>query len=318
MDKLVQAIESWTGFDAVTQGKLVSSLVIILVLMAARYAVLAAGRSRATTARSRYRWRKTTTYLTVGAGIFLVGRVWFEGVSSLATFLGLLSAGIAISLKDPVANLAGWAFIVWRRPFEIGDRIQIDTHAGDVIDIRIFQFTLLEIGNWVDADQSTGRMIHVPNGRVLSEVVANYSKGFQYIWNEVPVLVTYESNWREAKAIIERLALKHAAQITDEAARQIEEASRTFMIVYNKITPVVYTSVRDSGVLLTARWLCDPRQRRVTTAAFWEALLDEFAKHDDIDLAYPTTRFYDNVSEGKRAGVSPGGAARSGGAPRAT
>ncbi len=40
-------------------------------------------------------------------------------------------------------------------PPELGDRVQVGGHAGDVIDLRIFKFTLLEIGNWVAADQST-------------------------------------------------------------------------------------------------------------------------------------------------------------------
>ena len=39
-------------------------------------------------------------------------------------------------------------------PFKIGDRIQIQDHQGDVIDIGVFKFTLLEIGNWVDANRN--------------------------------------------------------------------------------------------------------------------------------------------------------------------
>ena len=96
-----------------------------------------------------------------------------EGLRSLGTFLGLLSAGLAIALKDVVASMAGWIFILWRRPFQLGDRIQIGDRAGDVVDLRLFQFTLLEIGNWVDADQSTGRSIHVPNGAVFTEPLFN-------------------------------------------------------------------------------------------------------------------------------------------------
>ena len=76
----------------------------------------------------------------------------------MSTFLGLLSAGVAIALKDPLVNLAGWGFIVWRKPFGIGDRIQLGDSRGDVIDQRIFMFTLMEIGNWVDAERSTGRV----------------------------------------------------------------------------------------------------------------------------------------------------------------
>jgi small-conductance mechanosensitive channel len=77
----------------------------------------------------------------------------------MSTFLGLVAAGIAVALKDPLTNLAGWLFILWRRPFTAGDRVQIGEHKGDVIDLRLFRFTLLEIGNWVHADQSTGRLL---------------------------------------------------------------------------------------------------------------------------------------------------------------
>ncbi|HAW79639.1 MAG TPA: mechanosensitive ion channel protein MscS, partial [Balneola sp.] len=68
-------------------------------------------------------------------------------------YFGLLSAGLAIALKDPVTDLAAWMFIIWRKPFDVGDRIELGKSKGDVIDIRPFKFTILEIGNWVDADQ---------------------------------------------------------------------------------------------------------------------------------------------------------------------
>jgi small-conductance mechanosensitive channel len=221
-------------------------------------------------------------------------------VGDVTTFLGLLSAGLAIALRDPIANLGGWAFILWRRPFAVGDRIQIGPNSGDVIDVRIFEFSLLEIGNWVDADQSTGRIVHVPNGKVFSDPVANYTTGFQYVWDEIPVLVTFESDWRAAKTLLTDIAARYAAHVSDDAGRQIEAASRQFMIRYDKLTPTVFTSARDSGVLLTIRYLVEPRQRRVAGSAIWEEILDTFAGRPDIDLAYPTTRFFDHHAEGKR------------------
>jgi small-conductance mechanosensitive channel len=196
-------------------------------------------------------------------------------------------------------NLAAWVFIIWRRPFEVGDRIAIGGDAGDVIDIRVFQFTLMEIGNWVAADQSTGRIIHVPNGKVFAESLANYSKGFQYIWNEVAVLVTFESNWRKAKEILRGIGAKNAEELSASAEDRVRRAARKFMIFYTKLTPTVYTAVRESGVLLTIRYLCEPRRRRDSEQAIWEDILAEFAKHDDIDFAYPTRRYYDNMLEGK-------------------
>jgi len=71
------------------------------------------------------------------------------------------------------------------------------------------------------------------------------------------------------------------------------------MIFYSALTPTVYTSVQDCGVLLTIRYLIDPRRRRTSEMAIWEDILSVFARRSDIDFAYPTQRFYNNVVEGK-------------------
>ncbi len=279
---------------------ILSSVIIVLVLWLFRVLALRFVSGRTQDLRIRYRWRKTLTYVTVIFGIVMVGRVWFKGIQSVATFLGLLSAGLAIALKDLIADIAGWVFIIWRRPFEVGDRIQIGENAGDVIDIRVFTFTILEIGNWVDADQSTGRMIQIPNVMVFNHSVANYSKGFAYLWNEIPVPITFESNWKKAKGILQEIANKQLEHIDETVERQIKEASRRFLIFYSVLTPIVYTAVKEYGVMLTIRYICEVRRRRSTAEAIWERILDEFGKCDDIDFAYPTTRFYNNAREGKR------------------
>lgn len=99
---------------------------------------------------ARYRWKKITNYIIFFVVILLLMLLWLEKFK-LGTFLGLSGAGLAIALRDPLTNLVGWVFILWKRPFTIGDRVEIDGTAGDIIDIRVFQFTILEIGNWVEA-----------------------------------------------------------------------------------------------------------------------------------------------------------------------
>ena len=174
--------------------------------------------------------------------------------------------------------------------------IQMGDISGDVIDLRIFQFSIIEIGNWVDADQSTGRIIHIPNGFVFTKSQANYTAGFEYIWNEIPVLITFESDWKKTKQILTDAVNKHAIHFNEEAERQIKAAARKFLIFYKNLTPIVYTSVKDSGVMLTMRYLCNVRQRRGSEQEIWEEVLGQFAKHKDIDFAYPTRRFYNNIT----------------------
>ena len=292
MEILMKWIRETIGLSFDIQIKIFTLLLICLVLWIIYFLIIKLVWRRTEDVRTRYMWRKTSGYVVIVLGVFLIIRLWFKDFQSIATYLGLLSAGLAIALKDLVSNFAGWLFIISRRPFSVGDRIQIGNFAGDVIDVRIFQFTLMEIGNWVNADQSTGRIVHVPNGMVLSEILANYSKGFQYIWNEVPVLITFESNWKKAKKILQKISDKDAEHLSKAAEKRVKEASKKFMILYSKLTPIVYTSVKDSGVLLTIRYLCEPQRRRDSEQAIWEDILKEFAPQKDISFAYPTQRFY--------------------------
>jgi small-conductance mechanosensitive channel len=163
----------------------------------------------------------------------------------------------------------------------------------------------MEIGNWVEADQSTGRFIQIPNSRILSDVIANYTKAFEYIWNELRVLVTFESNWRKAKQILQEIADNHSTHLTEVAKKSVRAAAKKQMIMYSVLTPKVWTSIADSGVLLTIRYLCSPRERRTTEERVWEDVLTRFGKTEDIDFAYPTIRRYINPEEGKPATGGP-------------
>ena len=298
----MQWLQTRLGLSPELEARLLGTLVTVMGLWLLHRLALALVYRRVRDPWIRYRWRKSSTYALLATGIVIVGRMWFAGVQALATFLGLVGAGLAIALKDPVSNLAGWAFIMWRRPFEVGDRVQVGPHAGDVIDLGLFQFTLNEIGVWVDADQSSGRIIHIPNGQVFTEPIANYDKGFKYIWNEVPVLVTFESDWRKAKQILTKIAVQHAQHLTAGAEQELLTASRQYVINYTKLTPIVYTRVVQTGaVQLTIRYLIEPRKRRGTEHAIWEDVLTEFARCPDIELAYQTTRSFKRTDEGKEA-----------------
>ena len=290
------------GLSLHVQGEIAVSCVIILILLISRRVVLGLVWARTHDARTRYRWQKGTTYFASVLGILLLGRVWLgEGSAGIAQFLALFAAGLAIALKDILVNVAGWLFMIWRRPFAVGDRIQIGNHAGDVIDVRLFHFTLNEIGNWVNADQSTGRVIHIPNGRVLTEVIANYSEGFEYIWNEIPVMVSFESDWERAKGILLEIVQRDSADIVKRAEESVRHSTKKFMIMYSTLTPTVYTRAGDDGVILTLRYLCEPRKRRATEQTIWEDILRAFANEPQIDLAYITRRGFNHTYEGKPA-----------------
>lgn len=299
MDQIKSIFSQLPALNEPNVSRIILTIVTIVGLWILRVIIVRIISKRIEDQHMVYKWRKRTTYITFFIGFLIISSTWFEGFQSLTTYLGLLSAGLAIALRDPLTNLAGWLFILWRHPFDLGDRIEIDQIKGDVIDIRIFAFTLNEIGNWVDSDQSTGRVIHIPNQKVFSYSLANYSSEFRFIWNEIPVLITFESNWKKAKEILLEIINEYSKDTTSKAAEEVRKAARSYLIYYNYLTPTVYTNVKDSGVELTVRYITDPRQRRGSTQDLWEQILARFAECDDIDLAYTTMRIFRNPEEGK-------------------
>lgn len=281
--------ENW-GLSEEVQGKILYSIIAFIVLTIIRYLALRFSFRKVSNVKTQYYWRNSIKNTHNALLIIIVGFIWVEQMDSLGTFLGLIGAGLAIALQDPIVNLAAWVFIMGNRPFEVGDRVEIDGMAGDVIDIRYFQFTINEINNWVDADQSTGRIIHIPNGRVFKASQANYTQGFRYIWNEIHVLVTFESDWKAAKVLLASVLDRHTEHMSEAAKKVLYKASKRYMIYYNNLTPTIYTTVKDSGIQLSMRYLCNPKKRRVTEHQIWEDILDGFNNSDKYEFAYPTSR----------------------------
>lgn len=213
--------------------------------------------------------------------------IWSPGVQDALTVLTIIGAGLAIAMREALLSLVGWINLAIRAPYRQGDRIEVNGVRGDVVDIRLFHSTLMEIGGWVHADQSTGRLVHIPNGWVFQHEVYNYTRGFGFIWNELPVTVTFRSDWEAAREIILSLAQESAAIVEQQAAREIRQMSREYLVHYSILTPFVYVHIAENGIRLTLRYLCEARKRRGTDHAITLSLLRALQEHGGIELAYP-------------------------------
>ncbi len=257
------------------------------------------------TIEDRHRIRMTTTW--VGTFVFAIAAVfiWASGIKDFGVFLGIVGAGLALSLQETLLSVVGWLILTIRKPFDIGDRIEIDGRVGDVIGISAFQTTMMEVGHWVRADQSTGRMAILPNSMLVRHTIYNYSKGFPFVWNEFSTVVTFESDWRAAKELILAKAEIEADKIESEVKSQIQRMQYHYAIRYQHLRPIVYTSIAVNGVELTLRFLSPVRERRAMNHRISENVLEAFLAHPEIDFAYDTTRIFRNNEEGKSALRAP-------------
>ncbi len=207
--------------------------------------------------------------------------------SDLLVLVTVLGAGTVIALREVLMSVAGWIRISVLSSFRDGDRIEINGIVGDVVDIRMMRTTLMEIRGWVDADQSTGRLIHIPNSWIFEHALFNFSRSFNFIWNEFPVTLTFSSDWRAARDIMVGFAEESAGIVEQQARKEIHQLSREFLVHYSILTPFVYVRIMENGIQLTLRYLCEVRKRRGSEHALAVSILDAFMEQGGIEFAYP-------------------------------
>ncbi|HZX09319.1 MAG TPA: mechanosensitive ion channel domain-containing protein [Acidobacteriota bacterium] len=242
--------------------------------------------------KKRYTARKAVVYIVSALAIINIILIWLKEQTSIATLIGIGGAGLTLALHQPITSIAGWLLLLIRRPYDTGDRVQIGDMKGDVIDIRLFYTSLLEIGNWVGSDQSTGRLVHCPNGKIFTEDIFNYTRGFEYIWNEIKIIVTFESDWEKAKKIIQDTAIKDELDHGESVRERISHMAKKYLIYYEKLTPVVWANIVDFGVELTLRYMTDARKRRSSQDKICQIILQKFNQEPDVEFAYPTYRLF--------------------------
>jgi small-conductance mechanosensitive channel len=294
MQKVEHWIEQNLGLSTTLQESVLASIMLLLILWVISLGLRRVATKRLTDSRKLYQWKKTTNYVITGLAIIFLTNIWFDGFRSIATFLGLLSVGLVVALREPILNMFGWIFLLWKHPFKIGDRIKIGGYTGDVIDIRLFQFTLNELGLSEDSEQPTGHVVHLPNSYVFTQSQVNYNYGFPFLWHELKISITFESNWQKAKAMLEEIANRNSETLTDGAKEIIVKESQRHLIFYKDFKARVYTKVRDNGIQFTLRYLSALNRRRDSENQIFEDILTSFLSSSDIHLAYPTTRFYQN------------------------
>lgn len=278
--------------------KLITSLIAFAIVYAALFFVTRLINQLKIGIAMRHAYRKRASYIATFIYILILIPIWAETSEQWVTVFSVMGAGVALALHEVLLNMAGWIYIMIRHPYRTGDRIEMGKLCGDVIDIRLFQTTLLELGNWVEGDQSTGRVVHMPHGQIFRNPLFNYTQGFEYIWNELSVLLTFESQWKKAKSILLKFGEEASKDVQEQVKYKIDRMSREYLIYYKNFTPIVYTKIEDSGIKLTLRFLTETKQRRSGEDTISQKVLEAVQKEPDIEFAYPTYRIYKRGEEG--------------------
>jgi len=198
-----------------------------------------------------------------------------------AGFLGMI---LGWSLQQPVTGIAAWIMIVLKKPFKIGDRVIIAGITGDVTAITLTHVILNQVGGSIGGEERSGRGILIPNAILFQNIIINYTLEQQFMLDEVPVRITFDSDWEKAKQIL----LKAAKSVTKEIVKDNEQE------------PFIRCEFLDWGVLARIRYLTIPARRQEISTLIIEKLLTEFKKE------YPSVKFAMPSSNIKYKQVKPG------------
>jgi len=227
--------------------------------------------------------------ITYVAAVLFILSIVFEFGGNFATIIGILGAGVAFASQEVIGSFAGYLYIITGNIFRISDRIRIGNVVGDVLDISLLRTTVMEIGEWVKADQYTGRVVSLANRVVFSDPVFNYTQQSRYLWDEIMVPVTYDSDWRRAVEIILAKAQELTAPFLADAKAELEEMGKKYPSLHeSSVEPSIYVIMTDNWVELTLRYVVEVRHRRSPKAQIHQELLKSFQEVPDIKVASMT------------------------------
>lgn len=201
---------------------------------------------------------------------------------ALVGSVGLAGLALSWALQAPIESFAGWLINAFKGYYRVGDRIAVGDIFGDVYRIDVLNTTLWEAGGPdrpVQGAQPTGVLITFPNSEVLRANIANLTRDFPYVWDEVATAVANESELAYAKRVVEATAKR---VLGPEMSEPIETYGRMLelegLALEMAQEPQVFVSVTDAFTLLTVRYLVPARQRRRWSSDLLVALSEEIAK----------------------------------------
>ena len=227
---------------------------------------------------ARYRVRKFVVFAGYSVVILFVIILFEDRLGRISFALGVAGAGVVVALQDVIASFAGWFAIGSSNLYTVGHRIQIGDTKGDVIDISIMRTTVMETGSWVSRDLYSGRVVRIPNSYVLKGLVFNYSQGFRFVWDEIKVPLTTNSDQHLAREMLLGVAKEIVAGYMAEAERSWEKVADDFRLENPRLEPTVSLVVNGGSLQFTLSYIVDYTNRTSMKDRLFTQIVEEVTR----------------------------------------
>lgn len=205
--------------------------------------------------------------------VVLLTITYFTGaIKDFGLAIGLLTAGITITLQELILSIAGSFYIFFVKVYKPGDRIEINGIKGDVIDIDSVYTTMMEIGEWVSSDNYSGRIVKLSNAFVFKGPVYNYSNDFPFVWDEFNLPIRYGSDTALAKSIVIEVAQEILSDYVKESISQWKSIVNKYYIEDAQVDPSLAITLTDNWIQFNLRYIVNYKKRRYTMTLLQEEI----------------------------------------------
>lgn len=176
--------------------KLSMSVFLVLVIQVAGRLVVRTIERGVASPGHRYNLLRIARLVTVILMLIVAASFLFQNLYAAAVSFGLISLVLGFALQAPITSFIAWLYLIFRRPFHVGDRIEVARFRGDVVEVNYLDTVILECsGVYLGNDRRSGRVLYIPNSLFLKEQVVNYAGPLApFIWNETPLQIAFDSD----------------------------------------------------------------------------------------------------------------------------
>ena len=177
--------------------------------------------------RRRYQFlliRKIVLWFSIA---MVVAFAFASQLGSIATFAGLITAGVAVALQNVILSVAGYFFLIGKFGIRVGDRVQIAGVTGEVVEVGLVRLHLMELSS-SGSEIPTGRVVAFSNSIVFQPTSGLFKQipGTNFMWHEITVTLPGDSDYQKVEKNLTGVVDKVFADYKDDIEGQRRQMER--------------------------------------------------------------------------------------------
>jgi small-conductance mechanosensitive channel len=180
-------------------------------------------------------------------------------LGSLATFAGLITAGIALALQNVILSVAGYFYLIGKYGVRVGDRVSVAGVTGEVVDIGLVRLHLVELASGESDARPTGRVVVFSNSVVFQPTAGLYKQipGTNFVWHEITLTVAPEGNYQDIEGRLKGVVEAVFEEYRENMENQSKEITRNLNVSGHTLSPQSRLRLTKDGLSVVLRYPVD-------------------------------------------------------------